>query len=68
MFLILPCYFAAMEGAATGSKGKGSGDKAPVIVQHLQSAMVKDGEPVTLSCRIIGKICVFCILRHTEIH
>ncbi|PSN48991.1 hypothetical protein C0J52_03867 [Blattella germanica] len=36
-----------------GRKAK-SGDKAPVIVDHLKSDFVKDGEPVILSCRIIG--------------
>ncbi|XP_047102318.1 twitchin isoform X3 [Schistocerca piceifrons] len=41
-----------MESAA-GAKSKG-GDSAPKIVSHLESAYVKDGEPVTLSCRIIG--------------
>lgn len=38
---------------ATNGKKK-SDDKPPSIVSHLQSAFVKDGEPVTLSCRIIG--------------
>ncbi|CAH1969101.1 unnamed protein product [Acanthoscelides obtectus] len=33
---------------------KKSEDKPPKIVSHLESAFVKDGEPVTLSCRIIG--------------
>ncbi|GLH11531.1 Titin, partial [Gryllus bimaculatus] len=42
-----------MDSAVRGSKSKG-GDKPPKIVSHLQSAFVKDGEPVTLSCRIIG--------------
>jgi hypothetical protein len=44
-------YFSAMANA--GSKAKG-GDKAPVIVDHLKSDFVKDGESVILSCRIIG--------------
>lgn len=39
---------------ATNGKKKGSEDKPPRIVSHLQSGFVKDGEPVTLSCRIIG--------------
>jgi hypothetical protein len=38
-----------------GSKIKG-GDKPPKIVSHLKSDYVKDGEPVTLSCRIIGML------------
>jgi hypothetical protein len=38
-----------------GSKAK-SGDKPPKIVSHLKSDFVKDGEPVTLSCRIIGML------------
>lgn len=37
-----------------GGKKKSSKDKPPKIVDHLESAFVKDGEPVTLSCRIIG--------------
>ncbi|KAF2885739.1 hypothetical protein ILUMI_20443 [Ignelater luminosus] len=40
--------------SATADKKKATDDKAPKIVDHLQSALVKDGEPVTLSCRIIG--------------
>lgn len=39
---------------SAGSKQKSSEDKPPKIVDHLQSAHVKDGESVTLSCRIIG--------------
>ncbi|XP_037720926.1 twitchin isoform X30 [Drosophila subpulchrella] len=31
-----------------------SGDKAPKIVSHLESRFVKDGDAVTLACRIIG--------------
>lgn len=41
-----------MAGAANGKKK--SDDKPPKIVSHLTSGFVKDGEPVTLSCRIIG--------------
>lgn len=33
---------------------KKSDDKPPKIVDHLTSMFVKDGEAVTLSCRIIG--------------
>ena len=44
--------FTAMEGGS--KKGKSSGDKAPIIVDHLTSNTVKDGEPVVLSCRITG--------------
>lgn len=39
---------------STGAKKKKSVDKPPRIVSHLQSAYVNDGEPVTISCRIIG--------------
>lgn len=35
-------------------KKKSSEDKPPKIVSHLKSAFVSDGEPITLSCRIIG--------------
>lgn len=38
----------------TTKKTKSSNDKPPRIVDHLQSKFVKDGESVTLSCRIIG--------------
>lgn len=31
-----------------------SSDKAPKIVSHLESRCVKDGDAVTLACRIIG--------------
>lgn len=31
------------------------GDGIPKIVSHLSSMYVKDGEPVTLQCRIIGE-------------
>nr|CAD7400060.1 unnamed protein product [Timema poppensis] len=37
-----------------GRKKSKSGDRPPKIVSHLNSDFVKDGEPVTLSCRIIG--------------
>ncbi|XP_015183294.1 PREDICTED: twitchin isoform X5 [Polistes dominula] len=40
-----------MENAAAKKK---SDDKPPKIVDHLTSMFVKDGEAVTLSCRIIG--------------
>ncbi|KAL6265766.1 hypothetical protein P5V15_002577 [Pogonomyrmex californicus] len=33
---------------------KQSDDKSPKIVNHLTSKYMKDGEAVTLSCRIIG--------------
>lgn len=45
------CPFTAVENAA---KKKASDDKSPKIVDHLTSKYVKDGEAVTLSCRIIG--------------
>lgn len=41
-----------MAGAANDKKK--TDDKPPKIVSHLTSGFVKDGEPVTLSCRIIG--------------
>lgn len=44
--------FAAMANATNGKKK--SEDKPPKIVSHLQSGFVKDGEPVVISCRIIG--------------
>ncbi|XP_025833492.1 twitchin isoform X4 [Agrilus planipennis] len=43
-----------MTNASPAKSKKASEDKPPRIVDHLQSAFVKDGEPVTLSCRIIG--------------
>ncbi|KAJ8886800.1 hypothetical protein PR048_013012 [Dryococelus australis] len=45
-------FISAMK-SSSGHKSK-SGDKPPRIVSHLSSAFVKDGDPVTLSCRIIG--------------
>lgn len=39
-----------MKQAASGKPGH----EAPRIVSHLESSIVKDGDPVTLSCRIIG--------------
>ena len=44
-------FILAMD--ASGKKAK-DGDTPPKIVSHLESAFVKDGEPVVLSCRIIG--------------
>lgn len=38
----------------SGSSKKKTDDKPPKIVDHVSSMFVKDGEPVTLSCRIIG--------------
>jgi len=40
-----------MQNAGSSAKG---GDKPPKIVSHVKSDYAKDGEPVTLSCRIIG--------------
>lgn len=48
---VILCPFTAGENAA-GKKT--SDDKSPKIVDHLTSKYVKDGEAVTLSCRIIG--------------
>ena len=39
---------------ATNGKKIDTEDRAPKIVSHLQSGFVTDGEPITLSCRIIG--------------
>ncbi|GFU14694.1 twitchin, partial [Nephila pilipes] len=35
-----------------GAAEKKSGSKPPKIIEHLQSKVVKDGDPVTLQCRI----------------
>lgn len=43
-----------------------SGDKPPRIVSHLESRFVKDGEEVTLACRIIGAINFDCIWLHNN--
>jgi hypothetical protein len=54
MRIVYNAYFfiAAMQNAGSNAK---SGDKPPKIVSHVKSDYVKDGEPVTLSCRIIGR-------------
>lgn len=44
-------FVAAMANAAAKKK---TDDKPPKIVDHVTSMFVKDGEAVTLSCRIIG--------------
>lgn len=36
------------------AKHKSAGDQPPKVVSHLESRFVKDGEAVTLACRIIG--------------
>lgn len=41
--------------AATAASKVGQGDKPPKIVNHLASVYSKDGEAVTLECKIIGK-------------
>lgn len=46
-----------MEGSSP-AKGKASGDKPPVIVDHLTSQVVKDGDKVSLTCRIKGEECL----------
>ncbi|GFT55266.1 myosin light chain kinase, smooth muscle [Nephila pilipes] len=38
-----------------GAAEKKSGSKPPKIIEHLQSKVVKDGDPVTLQCRIKGE-------------
>ncbi|GIX87268.1 twitchin, partial [Caerostris extrusa] len=40
---------------AKGSAEKAGGSKPPKIVEHLQSKVVKDGDPVTLQCIIKGE-------------
>jgi hypothetical protein len=40
--------------AATAASRANMGDKPPKIVSHLASAYVKDGEQVTLECKIVG--------------
>lgn len=45
-------YFSVMANQTNGKKK--TEDKPPTIVSHLESAFVKDAEPVTISCRIIG--------------
>jgi len=46
--------FSAMDAATAASK-VGQGDKPPKIVNHLASVYSKDGEAVTLECKIIGE-------------
>jgi hypothetical protein len=44
-------FILAMQNAGSSAQG---GDKPPKIVSHVKSDYVKDGEPVMLSCQIIG--------------
>lgn len=46
--------FSAMDAATAASKVS-LGDKPPKIVNHLASCYSKDGEAVTLECKIVGK-------------
>jgi len=46
--VIIPMDKKAVNGASNGS----AGPAAPRVFQHIQSALVKDGDPVTLSCTI----------------
>lgn len=43
-----------MENGNSKHKATGGADKPPKVVSHLESRFVKDGEAVTLACRIIG--------------
>lgn len=43
-----------LPASANAASKKKTDDKPPKIVDHLTSMFVKDGEAVTLSCRIIG--------------
>lgn len=47
-------FFSAMD-AATAANKLSQGDKPPKIVIHLASVYSKDGEAVTLECKIIGE-------------
>jgi len=47
---ILPMDKKGVNGAANGT----SGPCAPKIIKHIQSSLVKDGDPVVLSCTIGG--------------
>ena len=48
--IIIPMEKKAMNGTTNGT----TGPIAPRVFKHVQSATVKDGEPVTLSCTIGG--------------
>lgn len=44
----------AAENGHVNHKSTSGSDKPPKIVSHLESRIVKDGEAITLACRIIG--------------
>lgn len=44
----------ATSTSATDATGANKNDQPPKVVSHLESRFVKDGEAVTLACRIIG--------------
>lgn len=48
------------------SRSNKTGDGPPKIVSHLESRIVKDGETVTLACRIIGATKFDCIWLHNN--
>ena len=48
---VLPMDKKGVNGATNGSS---AGPSPPKIISHIQSATVKDGDPVTLSCTIGG--------------
>lgn len=55
VYLYLYIFFKAMEnGHAKHKSASSSSEKPPKVVSHLESRFVKDGEAVTLACRIIG--------------
>merc|ERR1719195_1914789 len=48
--IIIPMEKKALNGATNGSVGP----VAPKVFKHIQSTLVKDGDPITLSCTIGG--------------
>lgn len=53
-FTIICLRVSVNDKSDVGGTSSG-GDGIPKIVSHLSSMYVKDGEPVTLQCRVIGK-------------
>lgn len=47
------CFILVLQDKSRETKSQGK-NLAPRIVSHVESAVVNDGDPVTLSCRIIG--------------
>lgn len=55
-FLMFSFHYLFLVNEKSDINGTSSGgDGIPKIVSHLSSMYVKDGESVTLQCRIIGK-------------